>query len=96
MGPARGVELRAREADGTLSDKLGWLPRDGFTGALRVHGERLDGPGRLTVLSVNWGYSSDGRGSWASAVRFPSEGCWRIFGRVRDVSLAYVVRVVAS
>jgi hypothetical protein len=95
-----GVLARPREPDGTLFDKLGWLPRKDFTGALAVRGERLDGPGRLNVLSVNWGYSyapgRPPRGSWASAVKFPSEGCWRISGRVRDVSLTYVVRVVAS
>jgi hypothetical protein len=95
-----GVLSRPREPDGTLFDELGWLPRKGFTGTLTVRGERIDAPGRLNVLSVNWGYSyapgKQPRGSWASAVTFPSEGCWRITGRVRDVSLTYVVRVVAS
>jgi hypothetical protein len=94
-----GVLSRPREPDGTLSDKLGWLPRKGFTGKLTVRGERLDAPGELEVLSVNWGYASSGpaaNGSWASAVRFPGAGCWRITGRVRDISLSYVVRVVAS
>jgi hypothetical protein len=43
---------------------------------------------------VRWGYSSTGRGGWASAVVFAGEGCWRITGRVRDVSLTFVVRVV--
>jgi hypothetical protein len=95
-----GVLSRPREPDGTLFDKLGWLPRRGFTGTLVVTGERLDAPGRLNVLSVNWGYAyapgRPPRGSWASAVKFPSEGCWRITGRVDDVTLTYVVRVVAS
>jgi hypothetical protein len=83
-----------------LFQKLGWLPHRGLSGQLSVRGERLDAPGRLNVLSVNWGYSyapgKEPRGSWASAVTFPSEGCWRLTGRVRDVSLTYVVRVVAS
>jgi hypothetical protein len=91
-----GVISKPRTPDGALGDKLAWLPREGFTGDLVVRGERLDAPGRLEVFSVRRGYSSDGRGSWASAVKFPSEGCWRITGRVRDVSLTYVVRVVAS
>jgi hypothetical protein len=94
-----GVLSRPREADGTLFDKLGWLPRKGFTGQLTVRGERLDAPGRLEVLGVFWGYASSGpaaNGSWASAVRFPSAGCWRITGRVQDIALTYVVRVVAS
>jgi hypothetical protein len=91
-----GVISRRPEADGSVSTKLGWLPRKGFTGVLTVRGERLDAPDELEVLSVNRGSSSAGRGGWASAVRFPSEGCWRISGRVRDISLSYIVKVVAS
>ncbi len=91
-----GVLVGRREADGTLFQKIWWLPRRGFTGALTVRGERMDALGRMTVLSVNWGYSSDGRGSWASAITFPSEGCWRLSGRVGDIVLTYVVRVVAG
>jgi hypothetical protein len=84
------------EPDGSISRKLAWLP-SGIGGTLRVRGERLDVPSPpLRVLGVNWGYSSTGRGSWASAVEFPSEGCWRISGRVRDVTLTYVVRVVRA
>lgn len=93
-----GILLAQREPGGTLSDKLGRLPRNGFTGVLTVRGERLDAASPpMEVLGVNWGYSyPSGRGSWASAVRFPSEGCWRITGRVRDISLSYVVKVVGS
>ena len=91
-----GVLVARRDPDGTLFQKLWWLPREGFTGKLTVRGERLDASGQMRVLSVNWGYSSDGRGSWASAVTFPSEGCWRLTGRVRDVSLTYVVKVVSG
>lgn len=91
-----GVLATRRDTDGSLFQKLWWLPKRGFTGRLTVRGERLDAPGRMRVLGVNWGYSSDGRGSWASAVQFPSEGCWRLTGRVGDISLSYVVRVVAG
>ena len=78
-----------------LGQKLGWIPREGFTGALTVRGERLDAPSApMKVLGVFWGYSSTGEGSWASAVRFPSEGCWRLTGRVGDLTLSFVVRVV--
>jgi hypothetical protein len=48
----------------------------------------------MKVLGVVWGHDSYGRGGWASAVKFPSEGCWRISGRVRDITLSYVVRVI--
>jgi hypothetical protein len=89
-----GILATRKDPDGSLFQKLWWLPRRGFGGELTVRGERLDAPGGMRVLSVNWGHSSDGRGSWASAVAFPSEGCWRLTGRVGDVSLTYVVRVV--
>jgi hypothetical protein len=94
-----GVLTMPREPDGTFFNKLGWLPKKGWSGSLTVRGERLDAPGRLRVLQVNWGHvyvgGVRGRGSWMSAVKFPSEGCWRITGRVRDITLSYVVKVVA-
>lgn len=98
--PPDGVLVRPREPDGTFFDKLGWRPHRTFPNTLTVRGERLDAPSPpLRVLSVNWGYAIvPGRpkiGSWASAVKFPSEGCWKLTGRVQDVSLSYVVKVVA-
>lgn len=92
-GP-NGVLATRKGQDGSLFQKVWWLPHRGLVGQLAVRGERLDAPGNMRVLSVNWGYSSDGRGSWASAISFPSEGCWRLTGRVGDVSLTYVVEVV--
>ena len=98
--PPDGVLSTRIDEDG-LFQKLGWLPHRGFPDSLAVRGERLDAASPpLRVLSVNWGYSIvPGRpriGSWASAVKFPSAGCWRITGRVRDISLSYVVEVVAG
>jgi len=97
--PPGGVLSTRKEADG-LSQKLGWLPHRRFPDSLAVRGERLDAPSPpMKVLGVNWGYASSGpgaKGSWASAVKFPSEGCWRISGRVQDISLSYVVKVVAD
>lgn len=92
-GP-NGVLATRKGDDGSLFQKVWWLPHRGLYGPLDVRGDRLDAPGSMRVLSENWGYSSDGRGSWASAISFPSEGCWRLTGRVNDVSLTYVVRVV--
>jgi hypothetical protein len=90
-----GGLLTRRDPDGTFFTKLGWLPRRGFAGTLTVRGDRLDAPAPpMHVLGVHWGHSSSGRGSWASAVAFPSEGCWGITGRVGDISLSYVVRVI--
>lgn len=96
MPRSDGTLLVARR-DGTLFEKLAWIPHRGLTGSLVVRGERLDASAPpLRVLGAYWGHRSDtGKGSWASAVEFPSEGCWRIWGRVNDVTLTYVVRVVA-
>ena len=87
--------LVTERRDGTLFQKLAWTPRRGFGGTLTVRGERVDTlSSPMRVLGVHWGSSSTGRGGWASAVEFPSEGCWRISGRVGDISLSYVVRVI--
>ena len=94
--PADGVLVARRDPDGTLFQKLGWQPHRPFLDSLTVRGERLDAPGEMRVIAVRWGYASNGVGSWASAVDFPSEGCWRITGRVGDISLSYVVKVVAA
>jgi hypothetical protein len=98
--PEGGVLAMQREPDGTLFDKLGWLPKKGWGGNLTVQGERLDAPGRMRVLNVFWGHTfvdgRQGRGSWMTPVELPSEGCWRISGRVADISLSYVVKVVAA
>jgi hypothetical protein len=34
--------------------------------------------------------------TWAARMYFPSEGCWRVTGRVEDVALSFVVQVVVS
>ena len=92
-----GAGLGQRQPDGSIFDKLGWIPVDGVVGQLSVRGERLDHRSPpLEVLGVNWGNSSSGKGSWASAVRFPTEGCWRLTGRVRDISLTYVVSMLGT
>ncbi|MGZ8782705.1 MAG: hypothetical protein ACXWZB_04320 [Gaiellaceae bacterium] len=97
--PRDGVLRVARGPDGRLFDKLAWIPDRDRGSALTVSGGRLDRPGKLRVLSVNWGYSSTGKGSWASAVVFPSAGCWRLTGRLGllgATKLSYIVRVVAT
>ncbi|HEV8688055.1 MAG TPA: hypothetical protein VGQ84_12325 [Gaiellaceae bacterium] len=91
--PPDGVVGRS-EPDGSIFWKFGWLPH-GLDGVLSVRGERLDTRSPpMRVLAVNWGSSSTGRSGWASAVVFPDEGCWRITGWIRDVSLTFVVKVL--
>jgi hypothetical protein len=80
--------------DGSMFDKPGWVPT-GVRGALVVRGRRIDGAAPpLRVHSVNWGHNTvTGRGSWRSAITYPTAGCWRLTGRVRDVTLSYVLKV---
>ena len=82
--------------DGCYGTKLGWIPDRDRSLQLVVSGRRLDAPGRMRVLGVNWGYSSTGKGSPASAVGFPKAGCWRITGRAGATTVSYVVRVVTE
>jgi hypothetical protein len=81
-------------ADGSIGNKLGWATTPA-TAYPRISGQRIDGTAPpLRVKSVNLGQSSNStRPSFASAVAFPSAGCWRLTARVGDVSLVYVVRV---
>lgn len=80
--------------DGSMFDKPGWLPT-GIGGVLAVHGRRIDGPAPpLRVHAVSWGHNTaTGRGGWRSAITYPMEGCWKLTGRVEDVSLSYVLKV---
>jgi hypothetical protein len=86
------------QPDGSVLTKLYWFAA-GVHGDLTLRGERLDATSPpLVVHRVNRGTMAGFRGSgtWATPVTFPSEGCWRLTARVRDISLSYVVEVVAS
>jgi hypothetical protein len=94
--PPGGV-LRVRRNhpdDGMFGTKIGWVPDRERNLTLSVRGERLDAPGRMRVRGVFWGYSSTGKGSWASAVAFPAGGCWRITGRAGPTTVSFVARIV--
>ena len=95
--PPGGVISRPRDDDGSISTKLWWVPFGfGAERELRVAGRRLDAQSApMRVRDVNWGYASTGRGSWATPVRFPSEGCWRVTATVAGIRLSYVTQVVA-
>lgn len=73
--PADGVAvLQPREQD--LSLKVAWW-RHGL-GALRVTGQRLDGPAPPLRFQPGETYAA---GMLASSLIFPTEGCWEIIGR---------------
>lgn len=94
--PLDGTITSERHPDGTLRSKFPWWAV-GVTGRLGIRGVRLDARGPPLRAQSNSGWPQTGfRGSafWASMLFFPTEGCWRVSGRVRDVSLSFVVNVV--
>ena len=94
--PADGI-IGAQQRPEGLFQKLGWDALATFAGTLAVRGERLDGPGEMRFVRANRGSAVwTGLYGWMTPVYFSSEGCWRIAARVDDVTLSYVVKVVAT
>jgi hypothetical protein len=94
--PLDGVVTAERHSDRTFRTKLPWWAV-GVKGRLTIRGQRLDARSPPLWARIGSGWPQSGfRGSafWASAVFFPSEGCWKVTGRVRDISLSFVVKVV--
>jgi hypothetical protein len=72
-----------------------WLAA-GVDGSLTVQGGRMSdfASAPLQVHRVNRGTLSGYRGATcATPITFPTEGCWKLTARVKDVSLSFVVRV---
>jgi hypothetical protein len=93
--PLDGTIAAERRPDGRFRDKFMWWAI-GVTGRLTIRGERLDAraPPISERGSSGWPPGFRGSAFWASIVFFPTEGCWRVTGRVRDISLSFVVEVV--
>jgi len=93
--PRDGV-FRTPNADGTLFVKLIWAAVGPSGQELVVRYELLDSSKRPLNAEVIPGQLGGYSGrSWASRMHF-TIGCWKITGRVDDVSLAFVVQVVAQ
>jgi hypothetical protein len=61
-----------------------------------MSGVRLDAPASpLKFIESLQGTATGFTGSetWASKITFPTFGCWRLTGRVRDIALTFVVNV---
>jgi hypothetical protein len=82
--------------DGSLFwTKLIWAARGSYSGGLDVRLQRLDAPAPVLHPEVVSGHLSGWSGpSWAARMRFSSEGCWKVTGRLDDVSLSFVLEVV--
>jgi hypothetical protein len=75
--------------DGSLGMKFGWYRLT--SGLLSITGRRLDAPAPpLSGQASNYGLT----GFNASGVRFPTEGCWQVTGRVGRVALTFVTFVI--
>ncbi len=75
--------------DGSLGMKFGWYRLT--SGLLSITGRRLDAPAPpLSGQASNYGLT----GFNASGVRFPTEGCWQVTGRVGHVALSFVTFVI--
>ena len=78
--------------DGSLSMKFGWYRGDGLWGKLTITGKRLDAPAPPLRADIPDGYGDTG--FQATALIFPTEGCWQVTGKVGRTSLTFVTRVV--
>lgn len=95
--PGDGVYRDRPESDGTFFEKIPWFAA-GISGELKVSARRLDASGQSprTQAVPGWPEGFRGSGSWASRVWFTSEGCWKVTGRIRDVSLSFIVGVAST
>ena len=76
--------------EGGMSMKLPWW-YEGTHKHLVIEGRRLDGDAPPLRARIPGGYSG---GFQASALIFPTPGCWQVTGKVDGQSLTFVVRAV--
>ena len=76
--------------DGSLSMKFGW--ERGVPGALTIDGHRLDAAAPPLRAHIPSGYGDVG--FQATALIFPTPGCWKVTGHVGTTSLTFITRVV--
>jgi hypothetical protein len=76
--------------DGSLSMKWMWWRK--VPGRLVIEGRRLDGSAPPLRARIPNGYGENG--FQATALIFPTPGCWEVTGQVGDASLTFVTLVV--
>jgi hypothetical protein len=91
----RGRSYLDPDGDGLVGEKMIWIAGP-VEGALNVRYWRIDvpGPARET-RGIAGTFGAFAGPSWASRMSF-TEGCWKITGRVRNISVSFVVRVVVT
>ncbi len=78
------------EPDGSLAMKFPWYRA--VPGQLAIEGRRLDAEAPPLRSRIPEGYGEIG--FQATALIFPTEGCWEVTGRVGEASLTFVTLVV--
>jgi len=79
-------------SDGSMSMKFPWWRGEGVVGALTVEGRRLDGQAPPLGAEIPNGYGDTG--FQASALIFPTTGCWEVTAHAGEAELTFVTRVV--
>jgi hypothetical protein len=87
--PTLPVTGRNRQPDGSIDEKFPWWR--GVSGNLSIRGRRIDGSAPPLRARIPSGYGDSG--FQASAIIFPTEGCWRVTGSVGLTALTFVVLV---
>jgi hypothetical protein len=84
------IEPEQVQPDGTLTMKWPWWR--GEHGHLTIDGQHLDRPAPPLQADIPEGYGETG--FQATALIFPTDGCWEVTGRIGDASLTFVVLVI--
>ena len=87
--PGGPGEIRA---GGSLAIKFPWWRGDGVRGPMEITGRLLDREGAEAYAELPTGYGETG--FQATTIVFSGEGCWEVTGRVGEVELTFVQRVV--
>lgn len=87
--PGGPGEIRS---DGSLAMKFPFWRGETAEGDLHVNGQRLDGAAPAMTAEIPEGYGD--RGLQASALVFPSAGCWEVTASVGDHPLTFTTEVV--
>jgi hypothetical protein len=81
--------------DGSMRIKFPWWGSRRADGKLRITGTSLAPQGRVAQSGISPGQTGAPH-FWASAITFPTDGCWRITGTAGRASLTFVVSVIRA
>lgn len=90
LGPNGVIVAPGPASPEGISWKLGWWRET--SGRLRIVGHRVDGDARPLRSRVPSGYGTSGFQS--TEVTFPTTGCWRVTGKLDQVSLTFTTYVI--